>query len=269
MIKMTLQFWPRGLARMLCMALVLLQSAALFAQTPAAKPGPSEQDIIENLRMETPDGPWWYWWLIASSVLVMLVPLFFVFRRLYRKKMLPFQAQPVPPETSALERLSAIRHLIDEGAVRDFVRESSDILRSYIEARFGLRAPRLSTEEFLYEAEHSPHLDAAHRAKLAEFLFRCDRVKFGLGDLDAARMESLYSAAEDFIRTTGSSVAAATAAAASPAASSYTAPTAAPSAPARTIKPSQPPSATPVESEEGKAEAEAGKSEPAKTEVAG
>jgi hypothetical protein len=181
--------------------------------------------------------------------------------------MLPFQTQPTPPETTALERLASIRHYIEEGAVRDFVRESSDILRTYIEARFGLRAPRLSTEEFLFEAEHSPHLDAEHRARLAEFLFRCDRVKFGLGDLDATRMMSLYSAAEDFIRATASTATAPASISTTPAVSgnapSVSSPAADP-APETATRPA--PRAEPVPTPESRAEVTP---EPAKTEVAG
>ncbi|PTY01952.1 hypothetical protein DB346_10910 [Verrucomicrobia bacterium LW23] len=184
---------------------LFLGTACALAQSPAPAAAPAKpkgEDIIENLHMVTPDAPWWYWALIISSVVVLLIPLLYVLRNMYRKKMLPFQTQPPLPEEDALAKLAAIRHLVDEGAVRDFVREASDILRHYIEARFSLRAPRLSTEEFLYEAEQSPHLDEGHRARLAEFLFRCDRVKFGLGDMDTERMETLYIAAEQFIRST-------------------------------------------------------------------
>ena len=160
------------------------------------------RDIIENLRMVGPGDPWW--WAKALLVLAFAAAaLGFVVWRLYKKGKLPFfQHPPVPPEKTALERLAAIRHLIAEGLVREFVREASDILRVYIEARFGLHAPRLSTEEFLFEAEQSPQLDAAHRARLSEFLFACDRVKFALGALDAPQMEKLYQSAENFIRQT-------------------------------------------------------------------
>ena len=56
--------------------------------------------------------------------------------------------------------------------------ELSDIVRRYIEERFALRAPELTTEEFLAEAGRSAELTAAHRELLAAFLATCDRVKF-------------------------------------------------------------------------------------------
>jgi hypothetical protein len=155
-------------------------------------------DIIENLSMASPGDPW-HWIRVLGLAVALCVPAGVWFLRLKRAGKLPFHTPPAPPWRSALDRLAAILHLIDEGLVREFVREASDILRGYIEARFGLRAPKLSTEEFLYEAERSERLDADARARLAEFLFGCDRVKFALGNLDRKQMEELHRAAESFI----------------------------------------------------------------------
>ena len=74
--------------------------------------------------------------------------------------------------------------------------ELSDIVRRYIEERFALRAPELTTEEFLAEAGRSAELTASHRDLLSAFLATCDRVKFARyspgedesqGALDVAR----------------------------------------------------------------------------------
>ena len=56
--------------------------------------------------------------------------------------------------------------------------ELSDIVRRYVEERFSLRAPELTTEEFLLEAGRSAELSPTHRDLLSDFLERCDRVKF-------------------------------------------------------------------------------------------
>ena len=157
-----------------------------------------KEDIIENLSMASPEDPW-PWLKLAAVLLLICTPVVFWFLRRRRSGGLAFRP-PVSPDRSALDRLAAIFHLIEEGLVREFVREASDILRGYIEARFALRSPMLSTEEFLYEAERSERLDDSDRARLADFLFGCDRVKFALGNLDRAQMEELYRAAETFIQ---------------------------------------------------------------------
>jgi hypothetical protein len=56
--------------------------------------------------------------------------------------------------------------------------ELSDIVRRYIEDRFGIRAPELTTEEFLREARRLDVLNEPHGAVLSAFLESCDRVKF-------------------------------------------------------------------------------------------
>lgn len=158
-----------------------------------------KEDIIENLSMASPGDPW-LWIKLAGLFVLICIPAVLWFLRLRRTGKLPFHPPPVSPGRSALDRLAAIFHLIEEGLVREFVRDASDILRGYIEACFALRAPKLSTEEFLYEAERSERLNASDRARLADFLFCCDRVKFALGNLDRAQMEDLYLAAEIFIQ---------------------------------------------------------------------
>jgi len=153
-------------------------------------------DIIEDLSMIAP--PDLRWLVFAILAILILAAIAWGLWHLTRTGSL-FQKPVIPPETLALEKLAAIRPLIAEGRVRDFVEQISDILRTYLEARFGLLAPRLSTEEFLYEARQTSSLGVAQRAGLGEFLFCCDSVKFALGGLGVAAMEELYQTAERFI----------------------------------------------------------------------
>lgn len=158
-------------------------------------------DIIEDVTMITPSEPWTWLWPATIGLAVLLIAAF-SFRRLYRAKKLPFQHPPVPPHVTARERLAAIRRLIDEGLHEQFVIEVSALLRTYIEASFGLKAPTLSTEEFLFEAERNALLDDRWRESLADFLAQCDRVKFALSRMQPPRMEVLYATAETFITDT-------------------------------------------------------------------
>jgi len=162
----------------------------------------NKTDIIENLDMVVPADP--YAWVVPTSMIVgVVLAIGAVAYILYRKKKLPFQAaSAIPPDITALEALAKIRHLLKEELCREFVIEVSKILRYYIEARFGLRAPHLSSEEFLYHAESSEALNPAQRTMLADFLVQCDRVKFAMGGLEIPAMTALYQAAETFVRQT-------------------------------------------------------------------
>ena len=72
----------------------------------------------------------------------------------------------------ALARLQRLerRGLPKAAELEDWYVELSDLVRRYIEARFGLRAPELTTEEFLQEAGRSAQLTRPHRELLSAFL---------------------------------------------------------------------------------------------------
>jgi hypothetical protein len=80
--------------------------------------------------------------------------------------------------------------------------ELSKIVRNYLERRHRIRAPELTTEEFLYVASRSGQLSEAHRGLLTSFLERCDRVKFAGYRPDAEESIATLAAARGFIEDT-------------------------------------------------------------------
>lgn len=159
--------------------------------------------IVEDFRWMTPPAdaavsPWL--WAGAALVLLLLAAGgFFVFRR--KKGHLPFLAPPAPHEI-ALRELRELSALAKEGADLEFVKRVSGILRIYIQARFGLRAPHRSTEEFLNEARLSELLDDNHQRLLARFLAQCDLVKFARKRVAVPEMQALLLAAKAFVEGT-------------------------------------------------------------------
>ena len=88
------------------------------------------------------------------------------------------------------------------GLGREYAIESSAVIRTYIERRFGLRAPVLVTSEFLEHAKESPHLGPHYADILGDYLRRCDRLKFGRGHADRAELEQIHAAAIRFVMET-------------------------------------------------------------------
>jgi hypothetical protein len=66
-------------------------------------------------------------------------------------------------------------------SVERFYVEISNVIRQYLENRFEVRAPELTTDEFLQLAAAESQLSAEHQQLLAEFLNQADRVKFASG----------------------------------------------------------------------------------------
>ncbi len=80
--------------------------------------------------------------------------------------------------------------------------ELSGIVRSYLEHRYDIRAPELTTEEFLQAASRAPELTGGHRTQLSQFLERCDRVKFAGYRPDSDESIGTLAAAREFVEDT-------------------------------------------------------------------
>ena len=87
-------------------------------------------------------------------------------------------------------------------AMDAFFVELTDLVRHYLEDRFGLHAPELTTEEFLEVAAGSPDLNDAHKGFLKDFLRRADQVKFAHHMPEPDYIEDVLDAAGRFLAQT-------------------------------------------------------------------
>ena len=114
-------------------------------------------------------------------------------------------APPAPPAAAtarrALRALEA-RKLVQAGEVKEYYAELSGIVRRYLEARFGVRAPEMTTEEFLLATARGGALAARHRALLTDFLREADLVKFARHRPAVADAQRALEAARRFVDET-------------------------------------------------------------------
>ncbi|MEE3328448.1 MAG: hypothetical protein VX252_14005, partial [Myxococcota bacterium] len=78
----------------------------------------------------------------------------------------------------------------------------SDIIRRYLENRFSLRSPELTTERFLELVSDSPDLSRKHQSLLRNFLSQCDLVKFAGHIPTSEAIEEAIHAARLFLDET-------------------------------------------------------------------
>lgn len=163
-------------------------------------------DDIRDIKglVPLPMSKWWLWLLLA----VVIAALLAWFIGWLRKRR---QARAVPP---ALPRLSpyelavrSLQQLIAEklherGLADEFYTKLSQIVRVYLEGRFALRAPELTTEEFLREVSRDDTLTQGHKDLLAAFLQESDLVKFAKLQPSSSDMRRALEAAENFIHET-------------------------------------------------------------------
>lgn len=84
------------------------------------------------------------------------------------------------PWEIAVERLSALeaQNLPQNGQAKEYYSQLSDIIRRYMEDRFHIRAPEMTTQEFLWSLNDARALTELHKNLLKDFLNSCDMVKF-------------------------------------------------------------------------------------------
>jgi len=160
------------------------------------------QDIMENFQWLHPPGAGWDWgaWAFLLPWLIFLGALGGYLSR--RKKLgLAFFNRP-PPHETALRALNELRQKISEESQLEFIVEVSQVVRLYIQDRFGLRAPHRSTEEFLQEVHEGDRLLRDHHELLGHFLVDCDLVKFAQRRVLLGQMEQMLDGARRFVETT-------------------------------------------------------------------
>ena len=123
------------------------------------------------------------WWLLLLLLVLIIIAagIYFLLRhKKPPKAAVVAQASPLPAWEKAYQQLEALRreNLLDKGLLKEFFTRVSDVARHYMENRFNIRAPHMSTEEFLYYLGVSGHLNDAQRSALKDFLNSCDMVKF-------------------------------------------------------------------------------------------
>lgn len=168
----------------------------LLAQAPAEDiRGP--KPVIEIPVPEKP--PVLLWCSIAAGLLVILVCLYFWKKR--RKNSISLS-----PSEVALASLAELEKHPESLTAEVFADQAAQTIRRFIMERFGIAAPRRTTEEFLQAlarekgsplVNESPHLQ--------KFLSSCDLAKFAGSTLTAKQREELLQAARGFVTATSSS----------------------------------------------------------------
>jgi hypothetical protein len=140
-----------------------------------------------------------YFWLILFFLLILAAAAFFLFRRRTKQKPKPAAAAN-PAHVLALEALDRLR--AKNLSLEEYYVELSSIVRTYLEARFNIRAPEMTSEEFLLYLVDFPNISDEHKKMLKEFLDHCDMVKFAKYRADDKEMTQSLDYAYKLVRDT-------------------------------------------------------------------
>jgi hypothetical protein len=152
-----------------------------------------------------PPGPRWTLWALGIGGVVVVGGLALAGWGLARRR--SRTAGTVPPERWALDELARIGGLglPAAGQFERYHTLVSDVIRHYLELRFGFHAPEQTTTEFLASARRSPQLTAEQQAVLRGFLERCDLVKFAGTGSTVDECSGVAALARGFVEQTAAS----------------------------------------------------------------
>jgi hypothetical protein len=139
---------------------------------------------------------------ILALIIIIALVIFIILKRKRGDKESPIPAPPA--HLVAYEALSALKRKdhFKTGKIREYYFELSNILRHYMENRFNLRAPEMTTDEFLTALKSSSSLSAEQKGLVREFLSHCDMVKFAKYLPADTEAETSYESAKRLVDET-------------------------------------------------------------------
>ncbi len=139
-------------------------------------------------------------WILVAAVIAALflgAAVLAVYKKVKQKLSIKL------PHETALEELEAIKNAYAKfGDVKEYYVGISDCVRRYIERVFRLKAPEMTTEEFLNFLRDSNALKPEQKDLLKEFLNACDLVKFAKYAPTRFEVDAVFMTAKKFIEET-------------------------------------------------------------------
>ncbi|MCX8064345.1 MAG: hypothetical protein N3G21_04155 [Candidatus Hydrogenedentes bacterium] len=173
------------------------------------EPTQKEIDSIEFVeQLFEPDirNPWYFYMRFVLLGIFLgcagLLGFYLLFKYLYTPRV---KAEKVElPWEKALRRLRELKakDLPSQGFYEPYYIQLSWILRYYIEDRFYIRAPELTTQEFIETAIRNKNFPSQYQNVLADFLRHCDRVKFAKFVPTVDHMEESFKTVWEFVENT-------------------------------------------------------------------
>ncbi len=172
----------------------------LQQQQPPGQNLPAElHDIQGPINLPEPL-PYLLYGLIGLAVLIVLGVLYWwLFRR--TKPGPP----PIPPGVIARDELMRARAMMNPEQALGYMERISEILRHYLESRFGLPTSRQTTREFFQKmtgiSAKAPEL-AGFSGELKTCLERCDMAKFARQTAEVDHLQDMENSVLNFVNQT-------------------------------------------------------------------
>lgn len=184
-----------------------IETDEIVVQVTSLLPENFDQMALHDIKPpeEMPQSISLWLWTGGISLLIIIsgVAVFLVMRK-RKQNGNNMPEMKIPAHQQAFDALNALisENLVEKGRVKEFYHKISDILRRYIENRFQIRAPELTTQEFLTSIKDRNEFDTAQKQLLKNFLMHCDLVKFARHQPQTEDIQKTFDACKEFILET-------------------------------------------------------------------
>ena len=121
----------------------------------------------------------YFWSALIALLVVLIVFMIFAYTRKVKPPMVIVEVPKIPAHIIAYEKLEKLKEekLWQEGKLKLYHSQLTDIIREYIENRFKIQAQELTTDEILFGFRNIA-IDEESKSKLKQVLLIADLVKF-------------------------------------------------------------------------------------------
>ena len=146
-----------------------------------------------------PPSPFWRWVFLLLGLGAALAGALLWYRRCH--KAAAEQEMRKSPEELAHAAMRALlaQNLHGKGEFKEFYVGLTGIVRRYIEATTGVRAPEQTTEEFLRDVREREVFPRERAAQFGQFLEAADLVKYAAQEPGARQVEEAIAKAQEFV----------------------------------------------------------------------
>lgn len=189
----TLQSFDSGLYRLPPIAYVTESGDTMYSNTVTLKVLPADIDTLTTIHSmaDVADGGWkwfdwlpdfiidhWGWIIVCILIIVGGIWVWLVMKKKVSIPLVP-KSKPVSPYDAAIAGLEKLKdeHLCENGREKEYYTRLTDILRRYLDGRFGINAMEMTSSQILRALEKQPDT-RDHKGMLQRVLEMADFVKF-------------------------------------------------------------------------------------------
>ncbi|MCH5247123.1 MAG: cell wall anchor protein [Muribaculaceae bacterium] len=188
-----IQSFDSGLYSLPPLAYLLENGDTIFSNATTLKVVPVNVDTLSTIHSFAPvssiGSKWWdflpdiliEYWIYCIIIILIVLGGIAAWLLLKKKVNVPFmpKTKPVSPYDAAISSLARLKeeHLCENGREKEYYTRLTDILRQYLEGRFGINAMEMTSTQILDELKNRSDI-SEHHGLMKRILEIADFVKF-------------------------------------------------------------------------------------------